>query len=40
MDIGIILGQMLVLFAMMLIGVFIYKQHWLGEEGAANISKL
>lgn len=40
MDIGIILGQMLVLFAMMLIGVFIYKQHWLGEEGAASISKL
>ena len=40
MDIGIIFGQMLVLLAMMLIGAFVYKKNWLGEEGAANISKL
>ncbi len=40
MDIGIIFGQMLVLLAMMLIGVFVYKKKWIGEEGSANISKL
>jgi hypothetical protein len=40
MDIGVIFGQMLVLLAMMLIGAFVYKKGWLGEEGAANISKI
>lgn len=40
MDIGIIFGQMLVLLAMMLTGAFVYQKKWLGEEGAANISKL
>lgn len=40
MDIGIIFGQMLVLLAMMLTGVFVYKKKWIGEEGSANISKL
>ena len=40
MDIGIIFGQMLVLLTMMLVGAFVYKKKWLGEEGSANISKL
>jgi hypothetical protein len=40
MDIGVIFGQMLVLLVMMLVGAFVYKKGWLGEEGAANISKI
>lgn len=40
MDIGIIFGQMLVLLAMMLIGVFVYKKNWIGAQGEGNISKL
>lgn len=40
MDIGIIFGQMLVLLAMMVTGAFVFKKQWIGEEGAANISKL
>ncbi|MDD6038534.1 MAG: AEC family transporter [bacterium] len=40
MDIGVILGQMLVLFAMMLTGTIVYKKKWLTEEGANCVSKL
>lgn len=40
MDIRVILGQMLVLFAMMLTGTFVYKKKWLSEEGANCVSKL
>lgn len=40
MDIGVILGQMLVLFAMMLTGTYVYNKKWLTEEGANCVSKL
>lgn len=40
MDIGVIFGQMLVLLAMMLMGVFVYKRGWVKAEGERSISKL
>ena len=40
MDIFVIIQQMLVLLAMMLIGVFVYKKNWIGAQGEGNISKL
>ncbi|MBO5070080.1 MAG: AEC family transporter [Roseburia sp.] len=40
MDIGVIFGQMLVLFAMMMVGYFAYKGGWLDDASTGRISKL
>lgn len=40
MNIGIIFGQMLVLFAMMAVGFFCYKKGWITEESSGHLSKL
>lgn len=40
MNVGIILGQMLVLFAMMLIGYFVYKKQWIAADTAGSLSKM
>lgn len=40
MNVGIIFGQMLVLFAMMMIGYFIYKKDWVTEDASKMLSKL
>ena len=36
----IVLQQMLVLFAMMAIGMFLWKKQWIDEKGQKSISKL
>lgn len=40
MDIGVIFGQMLVLFAMMMVGYFAYKGGWLDDASSGRLSKL
>lgn len=40
MDVGIIFGQMLVLFAMMLIGYFVYRKQWIAADTAGSLSKM
>lgn len=40
MDISVVFGQMLVLFAMMLVGYFAYKGGWLDDDSTGRISKL
>ena len=40
MNIGVIFGQMLVLFAMMLVGYFAYKGGWLDAAATGKLSKL
>ena len=40
MNVGIIFGQMLVLFAMMATGYFCYKKGWISEESSGHFSKL
>lgn len=40
MNIQIILGQMLMLFAMMMIGYFIWKRQWMDENAYQRLSKI
>lgn len=40
MNVQIILSQMLMLFAMMVVGYFIWKKKWLSEEANAHLSKI
>lgn len=40
MDIGIILSQMAMLFAMMLTGYFVWKKEWFDEDAYAKLSKI
>lgn len=40
MDIGVILSQMAMLFAMMLTGYFVWKKEWFDENAYARLSKI
>lgn len=40
MDIMVLLGQMLVLFVMIGIGFYIYRNKWVNDESAAHISRI
>lgn len=40
MNIGVVFGQMLVLFAMMVVGFFCYKKMWITDETSGHLSKL
>ena len=40
MSIGVVLGQMLVLLAMMAVGFFAYKKEWVTDETAGHLSKM
>ena len=40
MSIGVVFGQMLVLFAMMAVGFFCYRKKWITNETAGHLSKL
>lgn len=40
MNVQIILSQMLMLFAMMLVGYFVWKKEWMDEDGYQKLSKI